>query len=236
MWWDRALLDDPEEDCFSISIQLLQSQRKLGPRELPERGRKEAIELAVQSTATMAWVPNPGPQTQAFLCEAGKTDLGIGLALTAHKRSLLLRRINKDAVKIKPRIEEILGHDTGYNGQLQRWRLGERQIDIAGCEQESDKQRFKGDPPEGSYQTDAADDLRPCEDQSERRAGGHDGCPTHRLPSCRHRMLPPCHIERANLRGRRESLSQANKLSRTHVLLVEALNRHRGKRQQEVTV
>ena len=49
-------------------------------------------------------------------------------------------------MKIKPRIEEILGHDTGYNGQLQRWRLGERQIDIAGCEQESDKQRFKGDP------------------------------------------------------------------------------------------
>jgi hypothetical protein len=99
----------------------------------------------------------PGPQTQAFLCEAdelfyggeaggGKTDLGIGLALTEHKRSLLLRRINKDAVKIKPRIEQILGHDTGYNGQLQRWRLGERQIDIAGCEQESDKQRFKGDP------------------------------------------------------------------------------------------
>ena len=56
------------------------------------------------------------------------------------------RRINKDAVKIKPRIEGILGHDSGYNGQLQRWRLGERQIDIAGCEQESDKQRFKGDP------------------------------------------------------------------------------------------
>jgi hypothetical protein len=68
----------------------------------------------------------------------GKTDLGIGLALTAHKRSLFLRRINKDAVKIKPRIEEILGHDNGYNGQLQRWRLGERQIYIAGCEQESD--------------------------------------------------------------------------------------------------
>ena len=125
--------------------------------ELPEKSRTEAIDLAIKSTATMAWVPNPGPQTQAFLCEAdelfyggeaggGKTDLGIGLALTAHKRSLLLRRINKDAVKIKPRIEEILGHDNGYNGQLQRWRLGERQIDIAGCEQESDKQRFKGDP------------------------------------------------------------------------------------------
>ena len=125
--------------------------------QLPEKSRTEAIDLAVKSTATMAWVPNPGPQTQAFVGEAdelfyggeagsGKTDLGIGLALTEHKRSLLLRRINKDAVKIKPRIEEILGHDSGYNGQLQRWRLGQRQIDIAGCEQESDKQRFKGDP------------------------------------------------------------------------------------------
>jgi hypothetical protein len=31
-------------------------------------------------------------------------------------------------------------------------------------------------------------------------------------------------------------LSQANKLSRTHVLLVEPLNRHRGKGQQKVTV
>src|SRR3954470_21058838 len=84
--------------------------------QLPEESRTEAIDLALKSTARMAWVPNPGPQTQAFQCEAdelfyggeaggGKTDLGIGLALTEHKRSLLLRRINKDAVKIKPRID-----------------------------------------------------------------------------------------------------------------------------------
>jgi hypothetical protein len=36
--------------------------------------------------------------------------------------------------------------------------------------------------------------------------------------------------------GRRENLSQANKLSRTYAVLVEALNRHRGKGQQKVTV
>jgi hypothetical protein len=36
--------------------------------------------------------------------------------------------------------------------------------------------------------------------------------------------------------GRRESLSQANKLSRTYTTLLEALNRHRGKGQQKVTV
>jgi hypothetical protein len=36
--------------------------------------------------------------------------------------------------------------------------------------------------------------------------------------------------------GRRENLSQANKLSRTFSTLLEALNRHRGKGQQKVTV
>src|SRR4051812_21439593 len=36
--------------------------------------------------------------------------------------------------------------------------------------------------------------------------------------------------------GRHESLTQANKLSRTYVTLLEALNRHRGKGQQKVTV
>jgi hypothetical protein len=36
--------------------------------------------------------------------------------------------------------------------------------------------------------------------------------------------------------GRRENLSQANKLSRTYAALIEALNRHRGKGQQKVTV
>jgi hypothetical protein len=38
------------------------------------------------------------------------------------------------------------------------------------------------------------------------------------------------------LEGRRDNLSQANKLSRTYVTLLEALNRHRGKGQQKVTV
>ena len=36
--------------------------------------------------------------------------------------------------------------------------------------------------------------------------------------------------------GRRDNLAQANKLSRTYATLVEALNRHRGKGQQKVTV
>jgi hypothetical protein len=38
------------------------------------------------------------------------------------------------------------------------------------------------------------------------------------------------------LEGRRDNLSQANKLSRTYATLLEALSRYRGKGQQKVTV
>ena len=43
-------------------------------------------------------------------------------------------------------------------------------------------------------------------------------------------------IEDQTFEGRRENLNQANKLSRTCATLLEALNRHRGKGQQKVTV
>jgi hypothetical protein len=47
----------------------------------------------------------------------------------------------------------------------------------------------------------------------------------------RRAMLPEQTFE-----GRREALAQASKLSRTYATLLEALNRHRGKGQQKMTV
>ncbi len=43
-------------------------------------------------------------------------------------------------------------------------------------------------------------------------------------------------IGEQTLEGQRENLNQANKLSRTFAVLLDALNRHRGKGQQKVTV
>jgi hypothetical protein len=43
-------------------------------------------------------------------------------------------------------------------------------------------------------------------------------------------------IDEQTFEGRRENLNQANKLSRTYATLLEALNRHRGKGTQKVTV
>lgn len=103
------------------------------------------------------WVPNPGPQTAAYYCEAdelfyggeaggGKSALLNGLALTEHERSLLLRRTNKEASKFPDEIEQILGNRDGLNGQDGVWKWKGKTIDFGGVQHEEDKQKRKGDP------------------------------------------------------------------------------------------
>jgi hypothetical protein len=104
------------------------------------------------------WVPNPGAQTEFFNCQAdelfcggeagpGKTDVIVGLSLTEHWRSLVLRRTNKEATKLVERYVEILGSRKGWNGQDNVWHLPDgRLIDIGGCQHEDDKQKRKGTP------------------------------------------------------------------------------------------
>jgi hypothetical protein len=62
-------------------------------------------------------------------------------------------------------------------------------------------------------------------------AGQLVACHNASMECYRRSMIPDQTFE-----GRRENLNQANKLSRTYATLLEALNRHRGKGQQKVTV
>lgn len=109
----------------------------------------------MEATSDMKWVPNPGPQTEAYNSDAdelfyggqaggGKTDLIIGLALNKHKNSLILRRTNKEAEKLPVRLEDILGYDAGLNRSTGTWKLDGKVIDMGGCQLESDKQKRKG--------------------------------------------------------------------------------------------
>ncbi len=122
-------------------------------KEEQEALENEALEL----TKNMAWIPNPGPQTEAYFSEAdelfyggqaggGKSDLAIGLSLNDHRRSLVLRRTHSEALKLVDRYVEILGHKDGWNGQNNVWRIDGRIIDIGGCQHEDDKQKRKGNP------------------------------------------------------------------------------------------
>lgn len=115
--------------------------------------------VAQAKAAPETWIPNPGPQTWAFRCQAdelfyggeaggGKTDLTIGAAITVHSQSLILRRYNKDAKGMADRmLDGILSSRYGWNGQDQIFRDGAgRAIEFGGCQEEKDKQRYKGRP------------------------------------------------------------------------------------------
>lgn len=123
---------------------------------LPEAERATVEADAAAATADMIWVPNVGPQTEAYFCEAdelfyggqaggGKSDLLIGTALTAQTDSLILRRVNEDAKDIAKRAREVAGdHEESYNGQDKILKVAGRQVRFAGCQYEDDKERFKG--------------------------------------------------------------------------------------------
>lgn len=91
----------------------------------PEEVAKIKAEV-IRSTG--AWVPNPGPQTEAYLSQAdlllyggqgggGKTDYLAGTALTQHKRSLLVRRQYTDTGALIERTLQLNGTRKGFNGQ-----------------------------------------------------------------------------------------------------------------------
>lgn len=107
----------------------------------------------------MPWSPNPGPQTQAYLSPAdelyyggaaggGKTFLAIGLALTQHRNSLILRRQSVDTKGIVEAIRSIPGvgrwKSVGYGGEL-RTPDG-RLVEVGGCQHEEDWQKYAGRP------------------------------------------------------------------------------------------
>lgn len=122
---------------------------------LPEGDLKKLKEQAASEISASKWLPNPGPQTAAYFCDAdellfggqaggGKSDLLLGLAINEHQRSRLLRRVNMDAVELGDRLVDILGSDKGYTRTPPTWRNGDQLIEFRGCELERDKQRYKG--------------------------------------------------------------------------------------------
>lgn len=105
------------------------------------------------------WVPNPGPQTAAFFCPAdmllyggqgggGKTDLLCGLALTAHKNSLLMRPQYTDLGGLTERVVAITGSRVGLNSSPppQYKFIDGRVIDFGAAQTQEKAETWQGRP------------------------------------------------------------------------------------------
>ena len=134
---------------------------KLNPED-----RAAADVLIAADVVAVKWRPlidleNPSrktPQQRAFESEAdvllyggaaggGKSDLLCGLAVVAHRQSLILRREGKQLAAIVDRLGQLLRSRDGYNSQRGRWTLDSKSfIDLGGCVDPGSEQSWQGRP------------------------------------------------------------------------------------------
>lgn len=123
---------------------------------LPEDKQREIEELAALATAAKRWVPNPGPQTEAYLSPAdelfyggaaggGKTALLCGAAVNDHQHAHIFRREGTQLRGLIEELQGIIGSRDGFNGQDKIWRVpGGGTIELGGIKDEDDKEKWQG--------------------------------------------------------------------------------------------
>lgn len=95
--------------------------------------RKKIVEEVRKATRSMAWVPNPGPQTQAYLSEAditlyggqaggGKSNLMLGWGINEAEAGIIFRRELTQTDGLEADGKKILGA-RGWNGQDHEWTM-----------------------------------------------------------------------------------------------------------------
>lgn len=110
----------------------------------------------------LLWMPHPEnvPQTQAYITEAdilyfggaaggGKSDLLLGLAATAHRKSIIFRREFSQLRELIDRSTEILaGTGAKYHQTFTRWLKmpGGRTLEFGAVQHEKDREKYKGRP------------------------------------------------------------------------------------------
>lgn len=126
---------------------------ELLPYATPEERAELEKLLALDATV---WLPQPGPQFEAYHCDAdilgyggaaggGKSDLLAGMVLTAHKRSVIFRREKAQTERITQRMTELLGSTDGLNSQKGIWQFGSGHLlELAGLDNLGDETRWQG--------------------------------------------------------------------------------------------
>lgn len=118
----------------------------------------QVIKETLQETRKLRWVPNPGPQTLAYRCQAdillfggepggGKTQLILGVAFNESDSSLIIRKQYTDLDAITEAAILINGSREGFNGSSPPClRFEGGKIDFGACAHAGDEQHWMGRP------------------------------------------------------------------------------------------
>ena len=117
--------------------------------------KKAELVATVGERANQLWLPNPGPQTDAYLSEAdlllyggaaggGKSDLLLGLATTRHRESAIFRRAYRDLAGMERRLLSINGGRDGYNASDMVWNRNDRLLEFGALEKPGSEQSWQG--------------------------------------------------------------------------------------------
>jgi len=138
-------------------------------KALPAEKQAELRKVAEADAKKRLWVPSPGPQLDAFNSKAdillfggaaggGKSELLLGLAMTAHKRSLVLRRQYTDLAALTERAIQINRSRKGFNGSTPpKLKTADgRHIDFGACAHVGDEESWQGQPHDGLFLDEVA--------------------------------------------------------------------------------
>lgn len=124
---------------------------------LPEDQKKAVVAETIAATKDAKFVPNPGPQADAWFSKAdelfyggaagaGKSALLAGLAVEAHTKSIIFRREYPQIRGLVDEVARILGTREGYNGQDKVWKLPgtDKVLEFGSVPHEDDKEKYQG--------------------------------------------------------------------------------------------
>lgn len=139
----------------------------MGTPEMARMATADLVDrLLAEDMARVPWRPlidpddpsSPTPQRLAYDSPAdvlfyggaaggGKSSLLIGLALTAHRHSIIFRREATQLTGIEQDVTRILRSTTGYNSQKRVWKLpgsGNRVLEFGHCQHPGDEMAYQG--------------------------------------------------------------------------------------------
>lgn len=123
---------------------------EMTPAQLAELDEIIAPELSQR------WLPNPGPQTQAYLSKAdlllyggagggGKTDLIVGLSANDdHERIVIFRRSYGELDDLAERFLGVWGQRFGWNGSDMRLKRGSKLVEFGALEKPGSEKAWRG--------------------------------------------------------------------------------------------